>query len=102
MTNLKPSTKNGARNLDDPSEPSPGNLQPAISREPAQPGAIRPAALINATRSLAPTKLSSVKGQPDSSGAPCAQTGCPGTIVDGYCDICGSPAPGNLQPAISR
>ncbi len=99
MTNLKPSTKNGARNLDDPSEPSPGNLQLAISRKPAQPGAIRPAALINATRSVAPTKLSSAQGEPDSSGAPCAQTGCPGTIVDRYCDICGSPAPPTIEPA---
>ena len=27
MTNLKPSVKNGARNLDDPSEPSPADLQ---------------------------------------------------------------------------
>ena len=26
------------------------------------------------------------------SGTPCAQPGCTGTIVDGYCDVCGSPA----------
>ena len=23
----------------------------------------------------------------------CSQPGCPGTIVDGYCDVCGSPGP---------
>src|SRR5688572_12271780 len=23
----------------------------------------------------------------------CTQPGCPGTIVDGYCDVCGSPGP---------
>ncbi|HJY43536.1 MAG TPA: hypothetical protein VJ301_02880, partial [Propionibacteriaceae bacterium] len=23
----------------------------------------------------------------------CNQPGCPGTIVDGYCDVCGSPGP---------
>ena len=25
-------------------------------------------------------------------GAPCTQPGCTGTIVDGYCDVCGTPA----------
>jgi serine/threonine-protein kinase PknG len=29
---------------------------------------------------------------PDLEGAPCTQPGCTGTIVDGYCDVCGSPA----------
>lgn len=128
MTDLKPSTQDGARNLDAPSEPSPASLQPATSR-PAEPEAIRPAALINigsasvqppttrpspsnvqaaahtglvqtnATHSTAPTKLSPVQGQPDASNAPCAQTGCPGTIVDYYCDICGSPAPPTIELA---
>jgi polyisoprenyl-teichoic acid--peptidoglycan teichoic acid transferase len=128
MTDLKPSTQDGARNLDAPSEPSPANLEPATSRRPAQPEAI-PAVLINigsasaqppttrpsptngqaaaptglgqtsATHSTAPTKLSPVQGQPDSSGAPCAQAGCVGTIVDSYCDICGSPAPPTVEPA---
>jgi polyisoprenyl-teichoic acid--peptidoglycan teichoic acid transferase len=128
MTDLKPSTQDGARNLDAPSGPSPANLQPAPSTRPAQPEAI-PAALINigsasaqppttspsptngqgaaptglgqtsATHSTAPTKLSPVQGQPDSSGAPCAQAGCVGTIVDSYCDICGSPAPPTVEPA---
>ncbi|MCW2811596.1 MAG: serine/threonine protein kinase, partial [Friedmanniella sp.] len=23
----------------------------------------------------------------------CAQPGCPGQLLDGYCDVCGSPAP---------
>ncbi|HEX3199047.1 MAG TPA: tetratricopeptide repeat protein [Propionibacteriaceae bacterium] len=30
---------------------------------------------------------------PQSDGAPCTQPGCNGHIVDGYCDVCGNPAP---------
>jgi serine/threonine-protein kinase PknG len=29
----------------------------------------------------------------------CSQPGCPGTIVDGYCDVCGSPGPVETSPA---
>jgi serine/threonine-protein kinase PknG len=29
----------------------------------------------------------------------CTQPGCPGTIVDGYCDVCGSPGPVSATPA---
>ncbi|HET9301816.1 MAG TPA: tetratricopeptide repeat protein [Propionibacteriaceae bacterium] len=29
----------------------------------------------------------------------CTQPGCPGTIVDGYCDVCGSPGPVGASPA---
>lgn len=29
---------------------------------------------------------------PVAEGSRCSQPGCPGTIVDGYCDVCGSPA----------
>jgi len=29
----------------------------------------------------------------------CSQPGCPGTIVDGYCDVCGSPGPVEASPA---
>ena len=120
MTDLKPSTQDGARNLDAPSEPSPASLQPATSTSPAQPEAIRPAALINigsasaqppTTRpsptnaqaavptGLGQTNATHTQGQPDSSNAPCTETGCPGTIVDDYCDICGSPAPPTIEPA---
>ncbi len=31
----------------------------------------------------------------------CTQPGCTGTIVDGYCDICGSPGPANASPVDS-
>ncbi len=33
----------------------------------------------------------------------CTQPGCPGTIVDGYCDVCGSPGPaeGSAVPAVA-
>jgi serine/threonine-protein kinase PknG len=30
---------------------------------------------------------------PQSGPIPCRQPGCTGTIVDGYCDVCGSPGP---------
>jgi serine/threonine-protein kinase PknG len=29
----------------------------------------------------------------------CTQPGCTGTIMDGYCDVCGSPAPASAAPA---
>jgi serine/threonine-protein kinase PknG len=29
----------------------------------------------------------------------CTQPGCPGTIVDGYCDVCGSPGAASTTPA---
>jgi serine/threonine-protein kinase PknG len=29
----------------------------------------------------------------------CTQPGCPGTIVDGYCDVCGTPGAANTTPA---
>ena len=32
-------------------------------------------------------------------GQPCAQPGCGGTIADGYCDVCGSPALAAVVPA---
>jgi serine/threonine-protein kinase PknG len=31
----------------------------------------------------------------------CTQPGCTGTIVDGYCDVCGSPGPVNTPPEAS-
>jgi serine/threonine-protein kinase PknG len=31
----------------------------------------------------------------------CTQPGCTGTIVDGYCDVCGSPGPVSTSPASS-
>jgi serine/threonine-protein kinase PknG len=34
----------------------------------------------------------------DLEGTPCMQPGCTGTIVDGYCDVCGTPA---AAPALS-
>ncbi len=30
----------------------------------------------------------------------CTQPGCTGTIVDGYCDVCGSPGPDSATPAV--
>jgi len=32
-------------------------------------------------------------------GPPCAQPSCSGTVVDGWCDVCGSPAPAAASPS---
>ena len=32
---------------------------------------------------------------------PCTQPGCTGTILDGYCDVCGSPAAADAAPDVS-
>jgi serine/threonine-protein kinase PknG len=44
-----------------------------------------------ASAGSAPTSPSP-QGSTVADGTPCAQPGCPGTIADGYCDVCGSPA----------
>jgi polyisoprenyl-teichoic acid--peptidoglycan teichoic acid transferase len=89
MTDLKPSAVAGAYNLSTTSEPSPANMKPATAIEPAQP---------NGAQITSPTKRDPAKGHPDSSDAPCTQSGCPGTIVDDYCDVCGSPAAAIVEP----
>ncbi|SDE14588.1 serine/threonine-protein kinase [Auraticoccus monumenti] len=43
----------------------------------------------------APTSAGPTSGGP----RPCAQPGCQGTLVDGWCDVCGSPAPGPATSA---
>ncbi len=35
---------------------------------------------------------------PAADGTPCAQPGCGGHVLDGYCDVCGAPAPGGPAP----
>ena len=63
-----------------------------------------PAAAPNAA---APITAASQTAMRDLEGTPCTQPGCTGTIVDGYCDVCGSPAasadqsPGADQAPIS-
>ncbi len=54
---------------------------PAASSMP--PSAPEPAA----TATAAPAA-----GPPAENGTPCAQPGCSGHLLDGYCDVCGSPA----------
>ena len=116
MADLKPSAVGGAYNLSAPSEPSPANIKTATAIELAEPTAAQPALTKSrpaSTKSAAPvepvqpsdaqttapTKPDPAKGHPDSSDAPCTQSGCPGTIVDGYCDVCGSPAAATIEPA---
>ena len=38
---------------------------------------------------------------PTADGARCTQPGCTGTVVDGYCDVCGTPAAAGPPPAES-
>ena len=59
----------------------------------ASPGAAAPAATPSAaSQQAAPT--------PGLEGTPCTRPGCTGTIVDGYCDVCGNPAAAAaVQPA---
>ncbi len=55
----------------------------------AEPGAAAPAASAPAASvSTTPTKA----GPTAADGTPCAQPGCAGKILDGYCDICGTAA----------
>jgi LCP family protein required for cell wall assembly len=116
MADLKPSAVGGAYNLSAPSEPSPANIKTATAIKPAEPTAAQPAptksrpastksaapikpAQPSDTQTTSPTKPDPAKGHPDSSDAPCTQSGCPGTIVDGYCDVCGSAAAATIEPA---
>jgi serine/threonine-protein kinase PknG len=36
------------------------------------------------------------------SGQPCTQPGCPGSIQDGYCDVCGAPAGARARLPVAR
>ncbi len=56
---------------------------------PARTPAARPAAPAAAPAPAASSGTDPA-GLPD--GSPCAQPGCTGTILDGYCDVCGSSA----------
>ena len=60
-----------------------------------------PAAAPSAAAS--PGTAASQTAMPDLEGTPCSQPGCTGTIIDGYCDVCGSPAssPGDDHAPIS-
>jgi polyisoprenyl-teichoic acid--peptidoglycan teichoic acid transferase len=101
MTDLKPisSSKGDAPNLGTTNDPNSAKLRltPYVqSTAPAKP------AQTNRAQTTVPTKTSpAAKGQPDSSDAPCTQPGCPGTIADGYCDVCGIPATPTVGAAMS-
>jgi serine/threonine-protein kinase PknG len=58
---------------------------PGPAEAPAASSAAAPAATPNAASPQA-------AATPDLEGTPCTQPGCTGTIVDGYCDVCGNPA----------
>ncbi|WP_205473133.1 serine/threonine-protein kinase [Nocardioides sp. SYSU D00038] len=53
----------------------------------AAPGSGAPSATPAAAAGAAAPRTSTA-----ANGTPCAQPGCSGTILDGYCDVCGSPA----------
>ncbi len=116
MADLEPSAVGGAYNLSAPSEPSPANIKTATAMRPAErtaaqpvPTKSRPASTKSAVpikpaqpsdaQTTSPTKPDPAIGHPDSADAPCTQSGCPGANVDGYCDVCGSPAAATIEPA---
>jgi|SoiMetStandDraft_5_1073268.scaffolds.fasta_scaffold00658_6 serine/threonine-protein kinase PknG len=64
---------------------------------PAQAPAVTPsAAHPSAGPSAAAPGAASTR---DLEGTPCTQPGCTGTIVDGYCDVCGTPAAASADPS---
>ena len=85
--------------------------KPSLAGTNAQAPAPTKPVQINGGRTTAPIKHSPAKGQPTSAAKPahkspalavgptavsrvmdCTQPRCPGTIIDDYCDVCGSPA----------
>src|SRR5215204_3374405 len=94
--------------------PAPAQTAPTkpsvAGTKPQAPAPTKPVQ-INGGRTTAPIKHSPAKGQPTSAAKPahkspalavgptavsrvmdCTQPRCPGTIIDDYCDVCGSPA----------
>lgn len=65
--------------------PAPGASAPAASAPVSTPGAS-----LGAPAGVAPAATS--KRARAANGDPCQQPGCTGKILDGYCDVCGSPA----------
>ncbi len=96
MTDLKPFSKGGAPNLGTTSEANAAKFEPTPLAEPTPPTKTAQTNAAETTRSTRPAE-----GQPASSGAPCVQPDCHGTVADGYCNVCGSPAPPTLEPAAS-
>ncbi len=112
---IKPAKATVARPA--PTKRNPANTKSAAPVKPAQPSVAQAAVSNNLSpakgqsvaptkpaqpsdaQTTSPTKPNPTKGHPDSSDAPCTQSACPGTIVDGYCDVCGSPAAATIGPA---
>lgn len=65
--------------------PAPGASAPVASAPVSTPGAS-----LGAPAGVAPAATS--KRARAANGDPCQQPGCTGKILDGYCDVCGSPA----------
>ena len=79
----------------------------ATGRRVARAGARRPGPGARAGRRLrglpgqcpgAAPPLTPRRRRPTMSPTACAQPGCTGAILDGYCDVCGSPGPGQVHP----
>jgi serine/threonine-protein kinase PknG len=56
------------------------------------PGPASNSAVTSTVTTPAHPPIARPTASPTGNGAPCTQPGCTGTIVDGYCDVCGSPA----------
>ena len=65
----------------------------ALQRRPTPDGHRRPVG--DAVPDLSANRLPDVGGFLNMTA--CSQPGCPGSIVDGYCDVCGSPGPGDRR-----
>jgi serine/threonine-protein kinase PknG len=63
------------------------------------PGPVSPGPVSTAAAVQSASGAQQAATTPDASGARCTQPGCTGTIVDGYCDVCGTPAGAASEPA---
>jgi len=63
------------------------------------PGPVSPGPVSTAPAVQSASGAQQAATTPDASGARCTQPGCTGTIVDGYCDVCGTPAGAVSEPA---
>jgi serine/threonine-protein kinase PknG len=66
---------------------------------PVTPGPVSPGPVSTAPAAPSASGAQQADATPDSSGVRCTQPGCTGTIVDGYCDVCGTPAGAASEPA---
>src|SRR5947208_2660079 len=66
---------------------SPGPAAATTASTATTPAYVSPPRVAGAAPAAPPAPAPAAVGN----GARCTQPGCTGTIVDGYCDVCGSP-----------